>query len=267
MKRFTVYSIYNDAAGRKVRELQDAGMMEDSDPSQLPPPDLLLNITATLNAQKQESMKATVVVDYTLTVLYTLTDAKGKVLDDTPDASGSIRSPNPSDPDAVKIGQREFTLTFNRKTGKEEYRGGFDPKNPDSGASVVRNLMADINKGLAARLAIALPLTTEVTGLNGSKTKFSIRSGQKDGVFKGTKVVVWMSDGDFSYAIASASAEPVADKANLNIVEWNDSDPDAAEIVRKLKESGFDAFKGKLFATTTDIPMAEMLSPLPPPKT
>ena len=44
MKRFTVYSIYNDAGIRKARELGDTGIAAEVDQEQLPAPDLFLKL-------------------------------------------------------------------------------------------------------------------------------------------------------------------------------------------------------------------------------
>jgi hypothetical protein len=141
--------------------------------------------------------------------------------------------------------------------------GGFSLAKDEEGSSgLVKQTLADPLKGLVSKLALALPVTTQVTAINPSKTQFAVRAGQKNGIFKGTKVVVWCDQDDFSYAIADTVAEPTADKSNLKIVSWNDADPDAKEIIAKIKSGGIpDDLKDKIWATTEGIPIEEMLAP------
>ncbi len=265
MKRFTVYSLYNDAAGRKARQLGDTGIAAEVEESQLPAADLRLNIVATVNVERNsDKSKAEEWVVCTASITYTLTDASGKVVDDTPEASGTIRTPAPlAGQDMEKMPNvRKRIFRYNPSEKKWEFKGGFEPNDPESAAALVRQAVESPLKGLVAKLAIALPVTTPVTGLNPSKTQFVVRAGQRNGIFKGTKVVVWYEQGDFSYAIAEAVAEPTMEKANLKIVKWNESEPEAKDIVDQLKSGGFtDAMKDKLWATTEGIPLEEMLAP------
>lgn len=265
MKRFTVYSLYNDAAGRKARQLGDTGIAAEVDESQLPAADLRLNIVATVNVERNsDKSKAEEWVVCTASITYTLTDADGKVLTDTPEASGTIRTPPP--PAGAALGDmpnvRKRVFRYDPVEDQWKFKGGFEPSDPESASALVRKTVESPLKGLVAKLAIALPVTTPVTGLSPSKTQFSVRAGQRNGLFKGTKVVVWYEEGDFSYAIAEAVAEPTMEKANLRIVKWNESDPEAKDIVVQLKSGGFtDAMKDKLWATTEGIPIEEMLAP------
>jgi hypothetical protein len=264
MKRFTVYSIYNDAGIRKGRELGDTGIAAEVDQEQLPAPDLLLNITATINSEMNEDKtQAKQLVVCTASVTYTLTDAKGKVLADTQYASGTIKTPSPKPGEKLSEMRnvREITRYYDPSTKQWRSAGGFDPSNPEGAAALVRQTLDSPLKGLVAKLAMALPLTTQVTGISGSKSMFSVGAGQRNGIFRGGKVVVWYSDGDFSYPIAETTAEPTVDKCNLKIVSWNDGDADAKPIIDKIKSKGIDDIKGKLWATTEGIPIEEMLAP------
>ena len=251
MKRFTVYSIYGDGAERKARELSDTGEMKTVDAKQLPKPDLFLNITTTLNCETNP-VKHGQMLTFKDTLIYNLTDSSKKVLDDTPEASGTI---------VAEPATRQVIQKMNLETNKIEYMGAFIPGDQESQASVIRDLSASILKGLAARLAIALPITTQVTGINPSKTMFSVRAGQKNGIFKGTEMVVWVSVDDFNYAIASGEAEPTSDKSNIKILKWNESNPDAKAIVDKIKAEGLKDFKETTWATSVGIPLKEMLAP------
>jgi len=250
MKRFTVYSIYGDGAERKARELGDTGEMKTVDEKQLPKPDLYLNITTTLNCETNP-VKHGQMLTFKDSLIYNMTDQDKKVLDDTPEASGTI----------VAITTRQTNQGMNLETNKLEYKGAFIPGDQESQANVIRALSADLLKGLAARLAIALPITTQVTGINPSKTMFSVRAGQKNGIFKGTEMVVWVSVDDFNYAIASGEAEPTSDKSNIKILKWNESNPDAKAIVDKIKAEGLKDFKETTWATSVGIPLKEMLAP------
>ena len=250
MKRFTVYSIYGDGAERKARELSDTGEMKPVDEKQLPKPDLYLNITKTLNCEVSHIENGDLLT-FKDTLIYNMTDSSKKVLDDTPEASGTI----------VAVCTREVTQKLNSKTHQIEYVGAYKPGDLESQANVIRALSADLLKGLAARLAKALPITTQVTGINPSKTMFSVRAGQKNGIFKGTEMVVWVSVDDFNYAIASGEAEPTSDKSNIKILKWNESNPDAKAIVDKIKAEGLKDFKDTTWATSVGIPLKEMLAP------
>jgi hypothetical protein len=250
MKRFTVYSIYGDGAERKARELGDTGEMKTVDEKQLPEPDLFLNITTTLNCETNP-VKHGQMLTFKDTLIYNLTDSSKKVLDDTPEASGTI----------VAIAERKTIQEMNLETNKIEYKGAFIPGDQESQANVIRALSADLLKGLAARLAKALPITTQVNNINPSKTMFSVRAGQKNGIFKGTEMVVWVSVDDFAYAIASGEAEPQSDKSNIKNLKWNESNPDAKAIVDKIKAEGLKDFKETTWATSVGIPLKEMLAP------
>jgi len=257
MKRFNIYSIYNVAGVEKAMELGDVGIVKEVDQTQIPKPDLFLNVKVTLNAETQDTAnpeKGTAkAVVYKISLFYNITDSNKKILDDTPDASGTLPPTTTS---------RELVRTYDPMTKKWSFLGGFDPSDKESQAAVIRSLMANINKGLVGKIAIALPITREVTGLSPTKSAFAIKAGQKNGVFKGTTVIVWLRDGDFPYAIATAKAEPIDVSAKLNIIAWNDSDPDANIWIEKIKKDGFtNELKGKLFATTEGIPLEEMLAP------
>ena len=245
LKRFTVYSIYGDSAERKARELSDTGEMKPVDEKQLPKPDLFLNIEITLSCEKNQ-IKHGQLLAFKQTLVYNLTDA-----DKGHKGGGTI----------VAIATREVTQILNSKTREIEYVGAFMPGDKDNQASVIRALSADLLNGLAARLAIALPITTPVTGINPSKTMFSVRAGEDNGIFKGTEMVVWVSVDDFNYAIASGEAEPTSDKSNIKIVKWNESNPDAKAIVDKIKAEGLKDFKDTTWATSVGIPLKEMLAP------
>jgi hypothetical protein len=250
MKRFTVYSIYGDGAERKARELSDTGEMKTVDEKQLPKPDLFLNITKTLNCEVSHIENGDLLA-FKDTLIYNMTDSSKKVLDDTPEASGTI----------IAACTREVTQKLNSKTHQIEYVGAYKPGDQESQANVIRALSADLLKGLAARLAKALPITTQVTNINPSKTMFSVRAGQKNGIFKGTEMVVWVSVDDFTYAIASGEAEPKSDSSNIKNLKWNESNPDGKAIVDKIKAEGFNDFKEKIWATSVGIPLKEMLAP------
>ena len=250
MKRFTVYSIYDDGAERKARELGETGEMKTVDEKQLPKPDLYLNITTTLNCETNP-VKHGQMLTFKDSLIYNMTDKDKKVLDDTPEASGTIVVTTP----------RQTNQEMNLETNKLEYKGAFIPGDQESQANVIRALSADLLKGLAARLAKALPITTPVTGINPSKTMFSVRAGEDNGIFKGTEMVVWVSVDDFNYAIASGEAEPTSDKSNIKILKWNESNPDAKAIVDKIKAEGLKDFKDTTWATSVGIPLKEMLAP------
>ena len=250
MKRFTVYSIYGDGAERKARELGETGEMKTVDEKQLPVPDLFLNITTTLNCETNPVKKGQILT-FKDTLIYNMTDKDKKVLDDTPEASGTI----------VVTTERKTIQEMNLETNKIEYKGAFIPGDQESQANVIRALSADLLKGLAARLAKALPITTQVTGINPSKTMFSVRAGQKNGIFKGTEMVVWVSVDDFTYAIASGEAEPKSDSSSIKNLKWNESNPDGKAIVDKIKAEGLKDFKETIWATSVGIPLKEMLAP------
>jgi len=224
--------------------------MKTVDEKQLPEPDLFLNITTTLNCETNP-VKHGQMLTFKDTLIYNMTDKFKKVLDDTPEASGTI----------VAIAERKTIQEMNLETNKIEYKGAFIPGDQESQANVIRALSADLLKGLAARLAKALPITTQVTNINPSKTMFSVRAGQKNGIFKGTEMVVWVSVDDFAYAIASGEAEPQSDKSNIKNLKWNESNPDAKAIVDKIKAEGLKDFKEKTWATSVGIPLKEMLAP------
>ncbi len=266
MKRFTVYSRYNDAGYRKAQEEGDTGIAKEVDESQLPAPDLFLNITATINVEENvDNTKGIVWTVCTANVAYTLTDSSRKVLTDTQYASGMIPTPPPAKGQSLEDmpNVRKTVRIYDPAARQWKIAGGFNLAKDEEGSSgLVKQTLADPLKGLVSKLALALPVTTQVTAINPSKTQFAVRAGQKNGIFKGTKVVVWCDQDDFSYAIADTVAEPTADKSNLKIVSWNDADPDAKEIIAKIKSGGIpDDLKDKIWATTEGIPLEEMLAP------
>jgi len=265
MKRFSVYSIYNKGGQDLAREMGDLGLAREMDTGQLPSPDAILNVEAMINTEENfDKTQAEKLVVCTATVVYNLTDSTGKILSDTQHASGTIRTPKPEGNQKLEDMKnvRRIVQRYDAVTDEWKEVGGFDPRNPEVANALVKQTIEEPLKGLVGRLALALPVTTQVTGLNASKTTFAIRAGQKNGVFKGTKVVVWCEQGDFTYPIASTVAEPVMDKSNLKIVSWNDADPDAKEIIAKIKSGGIpDDLKDKIWATTEGIPLEEMLAP------
>ncbi len=266
MKRFTVYSIYNDGGFRKAQELGDTGIAKQVDESQLPAADLFLNIAVTMNVETNfDDLDGDVLTVCTATIAYNLTDSSRKVLTDTRYASGTLRTPPP--PKGRKLEDmpnvRKTIRVLDPDVGKWQEKGGFKRNGSEAESNgLVRQTMEDPLKGLVARLALALPVTTQVTGLNGTKTQFSVRAGLSNGIFKGTKVVVWCEQGDFSYAIAETVAEPTMDKSGLRIVAWNDADPDAKAIIDRIRSDGIPPdLKDSLWATTEGIPLEEMLAP------
>jgi hypothetical protein len=265
MKRFTVYSIYNEGAGRKVRELADTGLAKDVEAEELPEFDLFLNISAIARVERNiDKTRAQEWVVCAVNLVYTLTDKSKKVLTDTQYASGTITTPAPKPGESLDNMRnvRKIEKEFDPVAKKWVFIAGFDPNDESSTSALVKQTIQDPLKGLAARLALALPITTQVTSLNPSKTQFAVRAGQRNGLFKGTEVVVWCEQGDFSYPIASAIAEPTMEKSNLKIVSWNEEDPEAREIIAKIKSGGIpDDSKGKIWATTKGIPLEEMLAP------
>lgn len=263
MKRFSVYTVFNKGAVTTVRELNDLGEVADVDASALPAPDLYLNTTITFNVekgkldgkqQKDSKYSMTEVMDYRSSVSWSLADSKRRILTDVGEASGTIDA-------AVKRKLVGLRLNSNNEI---EYQGMFNPTDPENQASLAMEFTDDMIQGLCAKLALAIPLTADVTGLNRTGTKFGITKGLGNGVFAGTKVVIWMKDPIVgAVALAIAEAEPTIDTAALNIIAWNESDEDAGPVITELKATPSKAAELKLKATTVDIPFKEMLKPRP----
>lgn len=259
LKRFTVYSVFNGAAKRLYEEMADLGQVapRSTTNEQLPEADAFLNVKLSYACEKRGMSGRTddpwFTLDgsreYVATLTYTITDAAGKVLDDTPEASGVVTHRITKD-----IGRR-----FNPNTGKDEYRDAFNPKDESSQKKVLGELNRTLNQFLAARLGAAIPLTTPVTGLNRGADMFSIGKGQSHGVFRETQVAIWARDGDFTYVIADAVAEPTTTTASLRVTRWNTRDADANAIVQDLQRNPKNLVNYKLFATTKDIPLKEQL--------
>ncbi len=266
MKRFTVYSIYNDGAKSVVRELSELGEMKEVNSTQLPAPDLHLNVTFTFNVEKGEldgkqkkdsKFSMTSVQDYQATMFYTLTDDKGEIRKDLEYASGRI-----PDKDVAANKIRKFIgERLDPVSNEIVYQGGFNPKNEESQATVIRELVSNVLTGLTAQLALACPLTAKVTALNPSATKFVLEKGSSSGVFPHGKVIVWFDDGDFRFPLAEAEAEPTVDRTTLNVLRWNDADPDAAPVIKRFKADPSSVKQATVWGTTTDIPRREMLKP------
>jgi len=258
MKRFTVYSVFNDGAKRMARDLAEIGEMQSTNESRLPEADAFLNVKLTLNCEKAKmsgrSDGETTLDEirrYRETLFYNLTDRNGRVMDESPEASGELYHEL----------QRNVGRLVNLTTGKVEFAAGFDPQDESSQAAIVREMTQLLNVGLSARLALALPLTAEVTAINPSKTAFSLSKGSRNGVYLGGRVVVWARVGDFDYVVADAIAKPTADRAMLEVKRWNNEDPEAARIVRDLRNQADTAILGyKLFGTTASIPEKEMVT-------
>lgn len=256
MKRFTVYSVFNDGAKRLVRDLSEIGEMDNGAASRLPAADVLLNVTMTLNCEKAK-MSGPGKGDHTLdeirryreTVVYTLTDRNGRILDDTPEASGTLSHPL----------RRDVGRLVNLQTGKVEYKGGFDPSDEASQAAIVREMTQALNEELSEVLALAIPLTADVTAINSTGTAFSFSKGSRHGVYRGGEVVVWARTGDFDYVIADTVSEPTADRATLKVVRWNTDDPAAARIVHELRNQPDAVKRHQLFGTTKSIPEKEQV--------
>jgi hypothetical protein len=256
MKRFTVYSVFNDGAKRLVRDLTDIGEMDGGAASRLPAADALLNVTLTLNCEKAK-MSGKGAGDHTLdeirryreTLVYNLTDRNGRILDDTPEASGELY-------DELR---RDVGRLVNLQSGKVEYAAGFDPSDEASQAAIVREMTQKLNVGLSARLALAIPLTADVTAINPTGTAFSFSKGSRHGVYRGGEVVVWARTGDFDYVIADTVSEPTADRATLKVVRWNTDDPEAARIVQELRNQPDAVKRHQLFGTTKSIPVKEQV--------
>jgi hypothetical protein len=260
MKRFRVFAIYNEGAQQMARSLSEAGEMAAVPAKSLPAPDLYLSATLTFNVEraelsgteKKEQYSMTSVREYKGSLLYSLTGPDQQVLTDMADASGVIR------PEPVRklVGE-----ALDPSTNKLIYRGGFNPRNPDNQAEVIREIVADMQAGLAAKLALSCPLTAKVTALNPSGTRFALEAGSSNGVYSGGKVIVWVDDGSFTYCLAETEAEPTVQKANLTILRWNESDPDALPIIQKLKANPASIKDYQIWGTTVDIPRQEMLKP------
>ena len=263
MKRFSLYTVFNKGAVSTVKELNDLGEVKDVDASALPAPDLYLNATITFNLEKGEldgkqqkdsKYSMTEVMDYRSSMSWNLADSKRKILTDVGEASGAIDVP-------VK---RKFVGVRLNAQNEIEYQGMFNPTDPENQDSLATEFADDLIQGLCAKLALAVPLTADVTGLNPSGTKFGVKRGSAHGIFDGTKVVIWMKDPVVgAVALALAVAEPAIDTAALTIIQWNEEDEDAGPVIKDLKSAPAKAAEMQLKATTVDIPFKEMLKPRP----
>ncbi len=262
LKRFSVYTVFNKGAAQLARELNDLGEVKEVDASALPAPDIYLNVTITFNVEKQKldgkqqkdsKFSMTDMIKYQSSLTWNLSDSKKRILTDVEEASGTIDAPSIT----KSVGKR-----LNSVTNEIEYQGMFNPKDEENQAAVAKDLVDNEIAGLSAKIALACPVTADVIGLNAAGTKFGIRKGSGNGVFSGTKLVVWIDDPIVgAVALAEVEAEPKIDTAALNILRWNEGDEDAAPVVAQLKADPSKAAGLKLKATTTDIPDRKMRKP------
>lgn len=255
LKRFDVYSVFNNQAKRLSEDLQDIGDMEYSESEQLPPPDLLLNISIDVQSEEHTSAgRASKNVDpenkqdriyYTLVTSVNLSDKNSKILD-----AESFEN------DAYRVVEK----TYSRRLGKYEFKYGFDPHDADNVNAVLQEVVRHQLVNIALWLGKKYPITGKVLGIRGMDA--GIDKGIQDGMINGIDVVLWCeNDWGLAYPLAACTVQARSKMSTIKMVRLEMNDPGAVKIVARLKdgkgEEIFDSGEWNFYATSYSMPIPE----------
>ncbi len=247
LKRFSVYSIFNDGAKRLVQVLSDQGRMEQIPESQLPKADVLLSIA--IDVQSSIAVQQTVardsIVTYKLDTKAQLQDASNmKIL-----ASRNFVVSEQRNVIARAIGRNPDGTT------KYEFQAGFNPNDPNNINSVLQMAGREVLANIAAMLGEYYPVTGRVTGVQAAAGRMVVDRGVEQGITNETQMLVWVDDNGIPTGIAYANCEAMDGRSVLNIYRWNTSNPASKALVAKVQSDPNAAKSMEMFATTVGLPL------------
>ena len=170
LKRFKIYTLFNDGAYRLVKELEDVGEVDYQEEEALPAADAYLNISMDIQVEKNEGSggrgREESEIYYTVVTMATLTGTDQQVID-----SHKFKSTE----------TRKIIELINPRTGKPTYRGGFDPTDQDNLNKVLQQAGRKQLIDLALWLGKKYPITCNITGLSRSGEKMGGDQGLRTG--------------------------------------------------------------------------------------
>lgn len=245
LKRFKVYSVFNDGARRLTEDLQDLGDVEYQPTSAMSAPDLHLNISIDIQVEfgRGDAENRPDEIYYRSVMSVGVADGKTNEL-----IAGQNFEAKQS---------RLARMAFNPATRKKEFSGGFDPNDLDNQNKVLQQLTRKQLINLALFLGREYPITCNVTTLSRTLTRFGGDQGHENGLRPDVDMVIWGNDDGLPTALAAASIEPVAGESSMTICRWNIGEPDAGLWIEEIKGDRKTVSELGLMATTSSMPLPE----------
>lgn len=245
LKRFKIYSLFNDGAYRLVKDLEDEGEIEYQGEQTLPKADLYLNLSmdvqVELNEGSGKSGREKTEIYYTIVTSANLTGKSREVVGAHNFKSNAVR---------------QLVEILNPMTGERTYRGGFNPTDPDNVNKVIQQAARKQLVDLGLWLGRKYPITCDVTGLSKTATRMGGNQGVENGLRNDVDVVIWGEDEiGIATALAAATVEARANKSTFNISRWNTEEPDAVPMINEFKADPSLAKGASLRATTYSMPI------------
>lgn len=247
LKRFSVYSIFNDGAKRLVQVLSDQGRMQQVPDNQLPSADVLLSIA--IDVQSSIAVQQTVARDSIVT--YKL-DTKAQLQD-----AATMRI----------LASRNFVVSEQRNviaravgrnpdgTTKYEFQAGFNPNDPNNINSVLQMAGREVLAKIAAMLGEYYPVTGRITGVQAEGGRMVVDRGVEQGITNETQMLVWVEDNGIPTGVGYANCEAMDGRSVLNVYRWNTSNAAAKKLVTQIQADPNAAKTMEIFATTVGLPL------------
>lgn len=233
LKRFTIYSAHNNAAGDLVANLADIGEVGDNSPVDIKNIDLSLTLSLTATRERQRVDDGNVWI-YEVECDCNCRDEKTRMVKFAEKVRGEAR-------------RHQMISMRNRRAA------GFDEKTAQ-GAITEAAMKALAN--LAKKLGNTFPVGGKVTGMLPSGETMMFDRGFEQGIFKNQQTVVFVDYMGVDVPIAAGTAEPGRDKSRLAVRRWNDDNKDAKMIIKELRQSPMAFFKNyKIYAVGYGIPI------------
>jgi hypothetical protein len=245
LKRFKIYSLFNDGAYRLVKDLEDEGEIEYQDEQTLPKADLYLNLNMAVQVELNEgsgkSGREKTEIYYTIVTSANLTDTSREVV-----GAHNFKS----------TAVRQLVQILNPMTGERKYQGGFNPTDPENVNKVLQQAARKQLVDLGLWLGRKYPITCDVTGLTKTATRMGGNQGVENGLRNDVDVVIWGEDEiGIATALAACTVEARANKSTFNISRWNTEEPDAVPMINEFKADPSLAKGAGLKATTHSMPI------------
>jgi len=233
LKRFTIHSTHNNAAGDLAANLADVGVVGVKEASGQKDIDLTLSVSLTATRERQRVDDGNVWI-YEVECDCNCRDEKTQTVKFAEKVRGEAR--------------RHQLISMRNKRA-----AGFDERT-QQGAITEAAMKALAN--LAKKLGNTFPVGGTVTGMTPSGETMMFDCGFEQGIFKNQQTVVFVDYMGVDIPIAAGTAEPGKDKSRLAVRRWNDDNKDAKAVIEELRRSPAAFFKTyKTYAVGYGIPI------------
>ena len=105
-------------------------------------------------------------------------------------------------------------------------------------------------------IAHEFPVSGNITDMTQTRTRMGMDKGLEQGLGQDNIMCIWTKIGTIGVPLAYAVASPGENKSTLTILRWNEKDPDAAPIIKAMRETPNWLLQpgNKLFATSVGMP-------------